>query len=151
MRGQGFGGGVFAGEFGFREYGVDLLVAGSTEENDGVTFGPAEVPAGAGSFVEGSWDKMVPGEARRGTSTKGAASIFHHPNLPDRRQWWQQFSGPAQDGLACIVIARRLWQFNLSRSVGFLLPAPCKAETPRSERNPGLQEPCKHEQTSDYL
>jgi hypothetical protein len=45
--------------------------------------------------VEGSWDKMVPGEARRGTSTKGAASIFHHPNLPDHRQWWQQFSGPA--------------------------------------------------------
>jgi hypothetical protein len=108
VRGQGFGGGVFAGEFGFREYGVDLLVAGSTEENDGVTFGLAEVPAGAGSFVEGSWDKMVPGEARRDTSTKGAASIFHHPNLPDRRQWLQQFSGSAQDGLACILIVRRL-------------------------------------------
>jgi threo-3-hydroxy-L-aspartate ammonia-lyase len=44
---------------------------------------------------------------------KGAASIFHHPNLPDRRQWRQQFSGPAQDGLACIVIARRWWQVSI--------------------------------------
>jgi hypothetical protein len=52
VRGQGFGGGVFAGEFGFREYGVDLLVAGSTEENDGITFGPADVPAVSKSFSD---------------------------------------------------------------------------------------------------
>jgi hypothetical protein len=72
VRGQGFGGGVFAVEFGFREYGVDLLVAESTEESDGVKFGPAEVPAGAGSFVEGSWDKMVPHFERQ----KENGSIF---------------------------------------------------------------------------
>ena len=86
MRGQGFDGRVFTGEFGFREYGVDLLVARSTEENDGMAFGPAELSAPACSFVEGSWDEMVSGEARRGTPTKGATSIFHCPNLPDRRQ-----------------------------------------------------------------
>jgi hypothetical protein len=34
--------------------------------------------------------------------------MFHHPNLPDRSEWLQQFSGSAQDGLACILIVRRL-------------------------------------------
>jgi hypothetical protein len=42
---------VIAGEFGFREYCVDLLVAGAAEENDGVTFGPAKLSASAGPFV----------------------------------------------------------------------------------------------------
>ena len=33
-------------------------------------------------------------------------------------------------------------RLNLSERIGFL-PDPCKAETPRSERNPGLQVPCR--------
>lgn len=93
VRGQGIDGGVFVGEFGFREYCVDLLVAGSAEENDGMTFGPIELPAGAGSFMEGSWDKMVPSEARRGTCTKGAAGFLHPSDSARLPQWWQEFFG----------------------------------------------------------
>jgi hypothetical protein len=48
-------------EFGFREHDVDLLVAGAAEQNDRVTFGAGEIP-GADPLVQGSRDKMVPGE-----------------------------------------------------------------------------------------
>jgi hypothetical protein len=84
VRGQSLDGRVLAGEFGFREYDVDLLVARSTEENDGMAFGPAELPARACSFVEGSWDEMVSGEARRGTPTKGRNQHF---SLPQSAFW----------------------------------------------------------------
>jgi hypothetical protein len=52
VRGQGFGGGVFAVEFEFREYGVHLLVAGSTDENDGMTLRIRFTQPGRGTFGE---------------------------------------------------------------------------------------------------
>jgi len=64
-------------EFGFREHDVDLLVAGAAEQNDRVTFGAGEIPAGADPLVQGSRDKMLPGEARHGPSAKGAAGFVH--------------------------------------------------------------------------
>jgi hypothetical protein len=56
---------------------VDLLVAGAAEQNDRVTFGAGEIPAGADPLVQGSRDKMLPGEARHGPSAKGAAGFVH--------------------------------------------------------------------------
>ena len=118
-----------------------------------MAFGPAELPARAGSFVEGSWDEMVSGEARRGTPTKGATSIFHRPNLPDRRQWWQEFSGP-RAGWSDLhrYGAPDCGRFQFSR-IRWLPPAGSLQDGNASFRKElrVTRSVKKHEQTPDYL
>jgi hypothetical protein len=112
VRGQGFGGGVFAGEFGFREYGVDLLVAGSTEENDGITFGPADVPAVSKSFSDfdecrEEWTQMAGVQRVRDHTSlafpvlalglKDAVDAQFFGDRLDRAQATIQFRAVAQD------------------------------------------------------
>ena len=52
-------------------------MAGAAEQNDRVTFGAGEIPAGADPLVQGSRDKMVAGEGRHDPSAKGAAGFVH--------------------------------------------------------------------------
>ena len=65
-------------------------MAGAAEQNDRVTFGEGEIPAGADPLVQGSRDKMVPGEARHGPSAKGATGFPH----------WDRFGNVSICGLS---------------------------------------------------
>jgi hypothetical protein len=86
MGSQSFNRAIVAGQFGFRENRVDLLVAGAAEKNDREPFVARETTLSAGTSMKTTRNKMMPRQLRDSATTQCATSRFHRPHSARSQQ-----------------------------------------------------------------